>query len=195
MDWHYDRRSPACSPARPRAARCCARARATPRSSRPRSPTTHRRGDRARGELDGAASRRARSLADDRRRTPRARRRPDRGHRRVHDPARDRAARRRARHVRRAPPNRPSAFADPAIIFAGTAALDRLLGQATRATDGPRAGLERWGNDNPTGIAHDHVGVVGTGEMTIANFRGDATGTNGPDDETFQLDPIPASRS
>ncbi len=79
-------------------------------------------------------------------------------------------------------------FADPAIIFSGPAALDRLLGQATRATDGPRAGLERWGNDNPTGIAHDHVGVIGTGQMTIARFRGDDTGTDGPDDETFQLD-------
>ena len=82
------------------------------------------------------------------------------------------------------------AFPDPAIVFSGTAALDRLLGHATRATDGPRAGLERWGNDNATGIAHDHVGVVGTGQMTVARFRGDATGTQGPDDQTFQLDPV-----
>lgn len=77
------------------------------------------------------------------------------------------------------------AFDDPAIIFSGTAQLDRLLGHATRATDGPRAGLERWGNDNPTGIAHDHVGVIGTGQMTIARFRRDDTGTDAPDDETF----------
>lgn len=81
------------------------------------------------------------------------------------------------------------AFADPAIIFKGKARLDALLGVATRATDGPRAGLERWGNDNPTGIAHDHVGVIATGTMTIARFRADDTGTDGPEDESFQLDP------
>ena len=80
------------------------------------------------------------------------------------------------------------AFADPAIIFSGTAALDRLLGQATRATDGPRTGLERWGEDNPTGIAHDHVGVIGTGQITVARFRGNDVGTNGPEDKTFQID-------
>jgi len=82
------------------------------------------------------------------------------------------------------------AFADPSIVFAGNEALDRLLGTATRATDGPRAGLERWGSDNPTGIAHDHVGVIGTGQITIARFRGDDVGTNGPEDKTFQLDPV-----
>jgi hypothetical protein len=82
------------------------------------------------------------------------------------------------------------AFPDPSIIFSGSDALDRLLGHATRATDGPRAGLERWGNDNPTGIAHDHVGVIGTGQITIARFRGDDVGTNGPEDKTFQLDPV-----
>jgi hypothetical protein len=81
------------------------------------------------------------------------------------------------------------AFDDPAIIFKGKQRLDALLGVATRATDGPRAGLERWGNDNPTGIAHDHVGVIATGTMTVARFRADDTGTDGPEDETFQLDP------
>src|SRR5664279_6345856 len=79
------------------------------------------------------------------------------------------------------------AFADPAIIFRGPA-LDSLLGVATRATDGPRAGLERWGNGNPTGMAHDHVGVVGTGTMTVVRFRRDTTGTHGPEDKTFELD-------
>jgi dienelactone hydrolase len=77
-------------------------------------------------------------------------------------------------------------FDDPAIIFSGTTALDRVIGTATRATDGPRAGLERWGNDNPTGIAHDHVGVIGSGTMTIARFRRADTGTDGPEDETFE---------
>jgi dienelactone hydrolase len=76
-------------------------------------------------------------------------------------------------------------FADPAIVFSGTAALDRVIGVSTRASDGPRAGLERWGNDNPTGIAHDHVGVIGTGQMTIARFRRDDSGTDDASDETF----------
>jgi len=80
------------------------------------------------------------------------------------------------------------AFATPALIFAGTPALDRILGRATRATDGPRAGLERWGNDNRTGIAHDHVGVIATGTISVVRFRGDDTGTDGPEDEAFQLD-------
>ena len=92
-----------------------------------------------------------------------------------------------ARQALAAAPAPTLTFAEPAFIFTGTAALDRLLGQATRATDGPRAGLERYGNDNPTGIAHDSVGVVASGTMTIARFRGDDTGTNLPDDETFQL--------
>jgi len=80
-------------------------------------------------------------------------------------------------------------FDDPAIIFNSTAALDRVIGVATRATDGPRVGLERWGNDNPTGIAHDHVGVIGTGKMTIARFRSDDSKTDLPDDETFSDPP------
>lgn len=79
------------------------------------------------------------------------------------------------------------AFDDPAIIFQGTARLDAILGVATRATDGPRAGLERWGNDNPTGIAHEHVGTIATGELTVARFRRGDTGTDLPDDETFEL--------
>jgi dienelactone hydrolase len=79
-------------------------------------------------------------------------------------------------------------FGDPAIIFDTPARLDALLGHAQRDTSGPRAGLEKWGTDNPTGMAHDHVGVVATGQMTIARFRGDDTGSDGPEDETFQLD-------
>ena len=84
------------------------------------------------------------------------------------------------------------AFPDPELVFRGTAALDRILGQATRATEGPRSGLERWGNDNPTGIAHDHVGVIATGTITIARFRGDDTETDLPGDETFTAEPVPA---
>jgi len=80
------------------------------------------------------------------------------------------------------------AFPNPALVFAGTAALDRILGVATRATTGPRTGLERWGNDNLTGIAHDHVGVVASGTISVVRFRGDDTGTDGPEDESFQLD-------
>lgn len=88
----------------------------------------------------------------------------------------------------------PTLTFDPAVVFAGRADLDRVMGEATRATDGPRAGLERWGHDNPTGVAHDHVGVVGTGTMTAVRFRGDDTGTDLPDDETFQLDAAGAPR-
>jgi pimeloyl-ACP methyl ester carboxylesterase len=79
-------------------------------------------------------------------------------------------------------------FPDPAIIFKTKVQLDRVLGTATRATEGPRAGLERWGNDNATGIAHDHVGVLGSGLVTHVRFRGDDTKTDLPDDETFQLE-------
>lgn len=86
-------------------------------------------------------------------------------------------------------PPSPLTFSEPAIIFSGTAALDRVIGVATRASDGPRAGLERWGNDNPTGIAHEHVGVIGTGQMTIARFRADDSKTDLPDDETFANPP------
>jgi pimeloyl-ACP methyl ester carboxylesterase len=78
-------------------------------------------------------------------------------------------------------------FDDPQVIFDTPAELDALLGTATRETTGPRAGLERWGNDNPTGLAHDHVAVVATGKVTIARFVGADTGTDGPDDETFTI--------
>jgi alpha-beta hydrolase superfamily lysophospholipase len=84
------------------------------------------------------------------------------------------------------------ACTDPSIIFTGTPALDAILGVATRATDGPRAGLERWGNDNPTGIAHDHVGTIATCTFTIARYRRGDTGTDLPDDETFEvIDGVP----
>jgi len=86
------------------------------------------------------------------------------------------------------------AFGNPAILFAGRQELDRVVGTATRETAGPRAGLERWGSDNPTGMAHDHVGAIGTGTMTITRFRGDDTETDLPDDETFQLDATGAPR-
>lgn len=83
-------------------------------------------------------------------------------------------------------------FSDPGIIFRGPEDLDRLLGQAQRFADGPRAGSEHWGlsaGGNPTGIAHDHVGVIATGSMTVARFRRADTGDDGPDDETFDVDP------
>jgi len=79
------------------------------------------------------------------------------------------------------------AFDDPAIIFDTPARLDALLGHAQRDTVGPRAGLEQWGTDNPTGIAHDHVAVVATGTMKVARFRRDDTGTDGAEDETFEI--------
>lgn len=79
------------------------------------------------------------------------------------------------------------AFPDAAVVFRTKARLDAVFGMAARATDGPRAGLERWGNDNPTGVAHDSVGALATGTMTTLRFRRDDTGTDLPDDETFDL--------
>ena len=79
-------------------------------------------------------------------------------------------------------------FDDDELIFDSPSKLQALLGNATRDTTGPRAGLERWGADNPTGMAHDHVAVIATGQTTIARFIGDDTMTDGPEDETFKLD-------
>jgi hypothetical protein len=84
------------------------------------------------------------------------------------------------------------AFPDPALIFDRPRKLDRLLGQAVRFEDGPRAGQERWGmsgGSNPTGIAHQHVGVIATGTMTTARFRRADSDDDSPDDETFAVDP------
>ena len=78
---------------------------------------------------------------------------------------------------------------DPAIIFDTPARLDALLGQAQRDTSGPRAGLEQWGTDNPTGIAHDHVAVVATGWFRTVRFRGNDTGSFEPDAGTFSIGP------
>lgn len=79
------------------------------------------------------------------------------------------------------------AFDDPELIFDSPAELDALFGIATRETSGARTGLEKWGGDNPTGIAHDHVQLVATGRTTIAQFIGADDGTDGPHDETFAL--------
>ncbi len=81
----------------------------------------------------------------------------------------------------------PALAFDPALVFGTKQRLDAVFGLAERAADGPRAGLERWGSDNPTGLAHDHVGVLATGTMTALRFRRDDTGTDLPDDETFDL--------
>jgi fermentation-respiration switch protein FrsA (DUF1100 family) len=78
-------------------------------------------------------------------------------------------------------------FDNPAHIFDTPNKLDALLGVATKDTTGPRAGLEQWGSDNPTGIAHEHIAVIATGKTTIAQFVRPDTGTDGPEDETFQL--------
>jgi dienelactone hydrolase len=88
-------------------------------------------------------------------------------------------------------------FDNAAVIFDTALELDALLGIATRETTGPRDGLERWGRDNPTGLAHDNIAVVATGITTVARFVGDDTGTDGPEDETFVLaaDGVPAVQS
>ncbi|MBV8757952.1 MAG: hypothetical protein JO257_11770 [Deltaproteobacteria bacterium] len=84
-------------------------------------------------------------------------------------------------------PDAAVAFDDASIVFDTPARLDALMGHATRDTSGPRAGLEQWGTDNPTGIAHDHIAVVATGTMQIARFRRNDTMTDGAEDETFEI--------
>lgn len=79
------------------------------------------------------------------------------------------------------------AFPDASFIFDTPARLDALLGRAQRDTQPPRAGLEQWGTDNPTGIAHDHVAVVASGTMQVGIFRRPDTGTDGAEDETFEI--------
>jgi hypothetical protein len=79
-------------------------------------------------------------------------------------------------------------FPDPSLVFRG-ARLDDLMGDATRFDDGPRAGEERWGFSNPTGMAHDHVGVIATGRLSTTRFRRAEMDGDGPDSMTFELDP------
>jgi pimeloyl-ACP methyl ester carboxylesterase len=85
-------------------------------------------------------------------------------------------------------------FDDPALIFDTASKLTDLLGQAARHTTGARAGLEQWGTDNETGMAHDHIAVIATGTTTTARFRGDdcidatkGCTPDGADDETFTI--------
>src|SRR6185436_12623743 len=75
----------------------------------------------------------------------------------------------------------PTLTFDASLVFRTQPMLDAVFGMAERATDGPRTGLERWGNDNPTGMAHDHVGVLATGTTTILRFRRAAPGRGGSD--------------
>ncbi len=70
-----------------------------------------------------------------------------------------------------------------ALVFSSTAALDCLLGRPER----DETGRDRWGWTR-TGVAHAHVGAVVQGVLHRTRFRGDDTGDDGPDDETFQLD-------
>ncbi len=93
-----------------------------------------------------------------------------------------------AREVMATLPKPTLVFDRPALVFDTPAKLQKLLGDATRETTGPRAGLEHWGTDDPNGIARDHLGVVATGRFSIARFRSDDTATDGPEDETFHLD-------
>jgi dienelactone hydrolase len=81
-------------------------------------------------------------------------------------------------------------FAEPDLVFDSPEALEALLGVPTRFADGPRAGQERWGWSNPTGIAHESVGVVATGRVTLARFRREGTDGNEPDDRTFDVDAV-----
>lgn len=79
-------------------------------------------------------------------------------------------------------------FPDPSVIFVGTTALDDVLGSPT-LDDGGVDELPGW--DNPTGMAHASIAVMGTGMITTTRFRRtDLTGAaaNDPDSGTFELD-------
>lgn len=78
-------------------------------------------------------------------------------------------------------------FPDPSVVFVGAAALDDVLGSPT-LDEGGVDELPGW--DNPTGMAHATIGVLGTGALTTTRFRrvdlpGDAA--NGPESGTFEL--------
>jgi hypothetical protein len=75
-------------------------------------------------------------------------------------------------------------FDDEALVFRGADALDALLGRAER----DESGEERWGWSNPTGLAHDHVGVIATGIMTAPNFVHDDDGSFLPHADAFRYD-------
>jgi pimeloyl-ACP methyl ester carboxylesterase len=79
-------------------------------------------------------------------------------------------------------------FSDSELIFTGTEELDSLLGTAGREEEGARLGQERWGHGLPTGLAHDHVGVVATGTLQLPRFRRESTGTLDAADGTFEFD-------
>jgi len=75
-------------------------------------------------------------------------------------------------------------FATDAPVFRGTEALDALLGVAAR----DEQGRERWGWSNPTGMAHEHVGVIGTGVMTAPRFLLPDDGTFAAHSDAFSYD-------
>lgn len=91
---------------------------------------------------------------------------------------------RAAREVVHAAPAPTLSFDDPAVLFVGTERLDALLGRANRDDDGN----ERWGWSNGAGMAHDHVGAIGTGWYTSPRFTSDPTGSGLPDDDAFVYD-------
>jgi hypothetical protein len=75
-------------------------------------------------------------------------------------------------------------FENEAFIYRGTDRLDVLLGVPAR----DEQGRERWGWSNPTGLAHDNVGVIGTGTMTAPRFLSEDDGSYLPTADAFQYD-------
>jgi pimeloyl-ACP methyl ester carboxylesterase len=80
------------------------------------------------------------------------------------------------------------AFPEAELIFDSPERLDALLGAPERFAEGPRAGQERWGWSNSTGLAHESVGVVASGTMTLARFRREGQEGDEPSDRTFVVD-------
>jgi pimeloyl-ACP methyl ester carboxylesterase len=75
-------------------------------------------------------------------------------------------------------------FPNPALIFDTPEELTALLGTPTKDAEM----RERLGWSNPTGLAHEHVGMIATGVMTTTRFIREEKGDE-PNHETFELDP------
>ncbi|MEZ4325402.1 MAG: hypothetical protein R3B40_09315 [Polyangiales bacterium] len=59
-------------------------------------------------------------------------------------------------------------FDDPGVVFVGSAALDDVLGTPSLDAGGVD---EAQGWDNPTGMAHASIAVLGSGTLTTTRFR------------------------
>ena len=175
VEWRYDAERHVISGSPPLGTQL-AKARATRRCSRARSTAPMARRSSAGQEIGSSSAIRRRA---GRRRPTRTRRSKhcraegrDRRHRGVHDAAGERV------------------LVEARNVIAKSRGVPRTDGRVRRSRDRVRhagearraarpgdardqraaSGLERWGTDNPTGMAHDHIAVVATGTTTIARF-------------------------